>query len=80
MPLVPGVNDDAENLDAVARFLVGHEIAALRFVPYHRLYLDKYASLGLEAPLRGVEPPSAETLARAVERLSHHGVVVEVDG
>jgi len=47
MPLVPGVNDDPQNLDAVAQFLVGHGVHALRLVPYHRMYFEKYAKLGL---------------------------------
>jgi pyruvate formate lyase activating enzyme len=80
VPLVPGVNDDAENLEAVGRFLAEHGVSTLRLVPYHRLYLDKYAALGMTAPLPGIEPPTAEILERAATRLGQHGVVVEVDG
>lgn len=80
MPLVPGVNDDEQNLARVADFVTRHGGRALRLVPYHRLYLDKYAALGLDPPLRGVEPPSAALLQRAAKQLSRRGVAVEVDG
>jgi pyruvate formate lyase activating enzyme len=80
MPFVPGVNDDAENLDAVGRFLTERSVSTLRLVPYHRLYLDKYATLGLAVPLPALEPPTVEALERASARLGGHGVVVEVDG
>lgn len=80
MPLLPGVNDDAENLDALARFVLDHSQCALRLVPYHRLYLDKYARLGLQPGLPALEPPSVSVLERVTARLAHHGVTVEVDG
>lgn len=80
MPLVPGVNDDAQNLDAVAQFLVGHGVHALRLVPYHRMYFEKYAALGLQPGVRGIEPPSAATLARVTERLMKRNVAVQIDG
>ena len=80
MPLVPGLNDDAENLDEVARFLARHGATSLRVVPYHALYLDKYTALGLEPPMAGLEPPSASRLAWVREHLARRDVTVEVDG
>jgi len=80
MPVVPGINDDDENLDRVARFLREHGVRDLRLVPYHCLYLDKYLALGLEPGLRRLEPPSADELTRVTERLQRHDVLVAVDG
>lgn len=80
MPLVPGLNDDDENLDRIARFLVANDARELRLVPYHRLYLDKYAALGLAPGLQGLEPPSAADLSRVARRMAQHAVAVAVDG
>lgn len=80
MPLVPGVNDDEENLERLARFLLAHGVHELRLVPYHRLYLDKYAAMGLSAAMQRVEPASAEDLQRVAERMGRHEVTVAVDG
>lgn len=79
MPVVPRVNDDDENLDRLARFLVGIGALELALVPYHGLYLDKYAALGLEPGLRGLSAPSEDDLARVTARLADHGVVARLD-
>lgn len=74
MPLLPGVNDDHANLAAAARLLAELEVRALELVPYHRLYLDKYARLGLEPRMRDLEPPSPAVRAVVVERLGRLGI------
>jgi pyruvate formate lyase activating enzyme len=80
MPLVPGVNDDDENVDAVAAWLGERAVRTLGLVPYQRMYLAKYAALGLAPRLRDVAPPSAAALARVAERLARRGVTARVDG
>jgi pyruvate formate lyase activating enzyme len=79
MPLVPGINDDEENLTRVAAFVVSLGLRALTLVPYHRLYLDKYARLGLAPSLRALEPPSAHDVARVRAVLARGGVAVAQD-
>ena len=80
MPLIPGINDDAENLDAVAQFLLSHGVSELRVVPYHRLYVDKYRALGREPELAALQPPTDDVVQGLVRRMARHGVVVAVDG
>ena len=80
MPLVPGVNDDDANLDAVARLIADHGLREIGIVPYQRMYLAKYAALGLEARLRGVDPPSPAALARVTDRLAQRGISARIDG
>ncbi len=80
MPLLPGLNDDAENIDATAQFLNKHGAPALCLVPYHRLYVDKYRAMGLEPGVQGLEPPSDALLAQVRRQLEQHGVVVTVEG
>jgi len=80
MPLLPGVNDDDENVDRVARFLLEHGVRELRLVPYHRLYLDKYEALGLRPGLAPLASATADDLSRTIERMARHGIAVAVDG
>lgn len=80
MPLVPGINDAPEHLAELARFLLSLGARELRVLPYHRLYLDKYTALGMVAPLRSTEAPSAEALARAASELGRHGVAAVLEG
>ncbi len=80
MPLIPGLNDDAENIDAMAQFLITHGALALCLVPYHRLYVDKYRAMGLEPGVQGLEPPSDARLAQVRQQLEQRGVAVTVEG
>lgn len=80
MPLLPGVNDGARNLEQVAAFLRQHGVRELRLVPYQRLYLDKYAALGLRPAMRSLEAPSATMLQEVAGRFSRHEIAVEIDG
>lgn len=79
MPLLPGVNDDEENLGRVAAFLAARGAPALRLLPYHRLYLGKAEALGRRAALADLRPPTAAELERAAQRLWARQVAVGVD-
>ena len=46
MPLIRGVNDDAENLQKTADFCSGlKNVSAMEFLPYHRLGIHAYEQL-----------------------------------
>ncbi len=80
MPVVPGVNDDRQNVGLVGEFVMGLGATSLRLVPYQQTYLPKYAALRLTPRLAHVEPPSASDLARLVDTLGRRGLHVTVDG
>jgi pyruvate formate lyase activating enzyme len=81
IPLVPGVNDAAEDLDAAGEFISGlprpHPVHLL---PFHRAAAAKYKKLGLCYRGQDVLPPSAEQVADAARRLAHFGLKVETGG
>ncbi|MBS1151623.1 MAG: glycyl-radical enzyme activating protein family [Myxococcaceae bacterium] len=79
VPLVPGHNDDAQNLERVRVFLEAHGAAAVRLVPYQRGYLGKYQQLGLPARCAGVEPPSAAAVEAVAQRFRNQGLAVAID-
>lgn len=80
MPLIPGVNDDAQNLAATAQFVLQHAAKALTLVPYHRLYVDKYRALGLTPGLPDRAPPTCANLARVTAQVQALGVTVTIEG
>lgn len=59
MPLIPGLNDDVENIKATAEFLkeLQKGEASIELMPYHRLGIGKYEALGRAYLL--AEAPSA---------------------
>lgn len=80
MPIVPGINDDPENLDQLGRFLAAHTLRTIHLLGYHTLYLDKYQTLGLPLRLAGIPPASPDDLDRAARQLSSHALTVVLDG
>jgi pyruvate formate lyase activating enzyme len=81
LPLVPGFNDDQENLRATAAFLRGLSTPPpVEVLPYHRMGMEKYDHTGREFGLKGLAPPSRETVERAVNVLSGTGLTVTVRG
>jgi pyruvate formate lyase activating enzyme len=81
IPLVPGVNDDEDNLRATARFL--GELASkppVDILPYHRLGVDKYHRMGRAYSLSEVSPPPTDEVRRAVRLLQEAGLEVTVRG
>ncbi|MBT8395538.1 MAG: glycyl-radical enzyme activating protein [Gemmatimonadetes bacterium] len=81
IPLIPGVNDDEENLEASARFLAGLKtLAPVDILPYHRLGVDKYDRMGREYGLGAVTPPSQDAVLLACRLLEDAGLRVSVRG
>lgn len=72
MPVVPGYNDDDENIEATARFIksdLNNGIRQLQLLPYRLLGLEKYESLGMEYPMAGTEPPKSEKYLSGIRKL-----------
>ncbi len=72
VPVVPGCNDGAADLDALARYAAGHpDIDSIELLPHHRLGDHKYEALGRPAPRIGGDraPGRLEDMAaRVAER------------
>lgn len=81
IPLIPGVNDDEENLLATAGFVGGLEARPpVDVLPYHRLGVDKYDRMGREYQLPAVAPPPEKAVILAVRLLEEAGLEVTVRG
>ena len=63
--VVPGITDDPELLNRLGTFIGSlSNVKALDVLPYHIMGVTKYEQLGMEYPLKGVEPA---TRAQAIE-------------
>ncbi|MBM6899632.1 glycyl-radical enzyme activating protein, partial [Gemmiger formicilis] len=57
IPVIPGVNDDEENIRASADFILnalGGKVRTLQLLSFMRLGEEKYKSLGIPYPMEGV--------------------------
>jgi pyruvate formate lyase activating enzyme len=65
IPIVPGVNDDDENIRGTAEFLRSlGTISEISLLPYHKLGRDKYRGLEKKADDDDFTPPSADRIER----------------
>jgi len=76
MPLVPGANDDMENIRETARFLstLKHDTQRIELLPYHRLGKAKYDSLDKPYLMGELEPPKPTELDQVKQRFEELGV------
>lgn len=64
--LIPGITDKDEYLVRLCDFLSTlHNIERIEVLPYHTLGVYKYEKLGIDYPLKDVQPPAAERVANA---------------
>lgn len=81
MPVVPGVNDDMENIGQTGAFVASLPgRTELNLLPYHRLGSNKYEMIGLEYQAGKIEPPSKEHMVRLQEIIMRHNVRCTADG
>ncbi len=77
LPLVPGINDDEENIRAVRAFAASlPHLAGLDLLPYHRIGVDKYTRTGRTYPLPETAPPPQELVAAIARTLASAGLPV----
>jgi pyruvate formate lyase activating enzyme len=78
-PVIPGLNDTPEALDALFRFastLPG--LKHIELLPYHRLGESKYTMLGRDYALRGAKPMSRRSLESLVQGANKRGQEVRI--
>jgi pyruvate formate lyase activating enzyme len=77
IPLIPGINDDEENLIESGKFLASlSHIQSVELMGYHNIAQAKYEALGREYMLVGTKPPAEAELHHAAEMLRSYGLNV----
>ncbi len=80
LPLIPGYNDDPENLKRTAEFVNKLRIQRLDLLPYHRLGEPKYRRLKRFYPLEGIRSLTDKETAKARWILEQAGLKVRLGG
>lgn len=70
IPVVPGINDDDDNISATGRFVASlPDVLDVQLLPYHKTGEGKYRLLNREVDEPPLEPPEPETLDRVTAEL-----------
>ncbi len=81
LPVIPGFNDDAENIETTGAFLEGLPCRHRVFVlPYHGIASGKRSRLQENVDEPRLKPPKVEALGSIAEALAKHDLEVTVGG
>jgi len=79
-PVIPGINDDYQNIRETGEFLSSLKIAQVNLLPYHYIGIDKYKRLGKKYKLADIQPPSKEKLSEVFAILRKFSLNVKLRG
>lgn len=75
IPVIEGVNADAENITATAEFVHNHiPKAKIELLPYHRYGESKYEALGINCPPSSFETPEKKKMEEYKKMIEQKGV------
>ena len=80
IPLIPGINDDAANIQSTGKFLRECGVRQVSVLPYHDLGSEKYRRLGRQYGMDAAAPPTQEVVDSVVAMLSGYGLTVSAGG
>jgi pyruvate formate lyase activating enzyme len=79
-PVIPGINDDEDNIARTAEFLLSCDVRGVSLLPYHRAGIEKYKSLNRAYKLKKIQSPSSEELNLVKDKLETLGLKVRIGG
>ena len=82
IPLIGGVNDDAENIETTARFVAGLSGVKkeVNLLPYHKIAQTKYQKLGRPEDFQLLKEPSREIQLQAISIFQKYGLMATIGG
>ena len=81
VPLIPGVNDSQQELQALGAFAAGlPSLQRIDLLPYHNSAESKYHGLGRDYPLPEISTPSEQHMQASAGLLQEAGLNVQIGG
>jgi pyruvate formate lyase activating enzyme len=79
-PVIPGVNDDSENVGLMVAMMHRLGLRDIDLLPYHRIGTDKYRRLGRPYELAELRLPSAKAMENIRRTFADAGIEASVGG
>jgi pyruvate formate lyase activating enzyme len=83
IPIIPGYNDDTDNLEKMKQFLSSAGTKSLKkicLLPYHKLGSSKYRKFNMLNRMENVQPPSKERMNELKDFFNEIGVKIKIGG
>jgi pyruvate formate lyase activating enzyme len=83
IPVIPGLNDEPENLRKLKEFLVSSKTDNLKkisLLPFHKIGKSKYNKFNIPYRMNDVEQPSRQRMNELKEYFSDIGIKVQIGG
>lgn len=79
-PLIPGITDGNDNLEAIVKLMVRLGLKKIDILPYHSIARDKYRRIGKEFLLESVKGPDEVEVDETVRYFNDKGFEVGLGG
>ena len=79
-PLIPGITDGRENLEAIATLMKKLDLKRIDILPYHSIAKDKYKRMGKIFLLDGLKEPGDEKVKEVNDFFRNKGLVAGIGG
>jgi pyruvate formate lyase activating enzyme len=79
-PVIPGVNDDSENIGLMVAMMRRLGLREIDLLPYHHIGMDKYRRLGRLYQLADLQPPLVEDLESVRRIFADAGIEASAGG
>jgi pyruvate formate lyase activating enzyme len=80
LPLIPGINDGIDNLEAIANQMTRLRLKKIDLLPYHTIAKDKYRRMGMEFKLEEVKEVSESKIDEVIKFFTGKGFTVGIGG
>jgi pyruvate formate lyase activating enzyme len=83
IPVIPGKNDDAENMIAMRKWIIDNKcdnIKKINLLPFHRIGRAKYKKFNIPYRMNDTVKPSAERMIELKEFFLETGIKVKIGG
>jgi pyruvate formate lyase activating enzyme len=79
-PLIPGITDGKDNLEAIAALMKKLDLQRIDILPYHSIAKDKYKRMGKVFLLDRLKEPGEELINDVCEFFRNKGLVAGIGG
>lgn len=81
IPIIPGVNDDKEDILAFSKFINDlPKVKGVNLLPYHKIGKEKYHRLGKVYKMTNLQEPTHELMSRVYEMLKNCCSSIKIGG